>query len=164
MSETTKEHRPVIERLMFPGICLIVSISMIYEQIAGDYRKESMYYVLAIAGPVFALSLIDMIVQLRGDANAKRKADAGDSPPPQFMDKTYVRPVLAAVTALAGVLLLNVLGYFLVFPALVILIMLIAGMRSALSISLVAAGVLLVVHFIFVGLLGLDLPVGQLFN
>lgn len=154
---SVEQPRPLLERLIFPTLCLVVAALMIYEQMSGAYRTESRAYVMSLAVPILLLSIIDLVSALR----RKESAAGPDQPRPQ---RPYIRPVTFLVVALVGVAVISALGFPIVFGTLSVTAMLLLGERNPLRLAALPAAIVAMVHFVFVGVLELDLPYGALWN
>jgi len=75
-----------------------------------------------------------------------------------------VRPLVFLVVALGGVSVISYLGFPIVFAAISLTSMVLAGERHPLRLLALPAAIVATVHFVFVGVLGLDLPYGAIWN
>ena len=156
-----EQTHPLLERLIFPTLCLVVAALMLYEQATGAYRAESRVYILFLAIPVFLLSLFDLVCVLRHKLPEPPPAADTDH---AGIPLPYIRPVTFLAVALIGISVISDIGFPIVFSALCVTAMLLLGERRLLRLATLPAVIVTIVHFIFVGVLGLDLPYGALWN
>lgn len=163
MSSRNVAETPLVERLVFPGLALLVCGILGYEQLTGSFRPETRTYILVLIAPVALLSLIIAVREVLTPSSIDEFEDAEEKALP-LVNRRHVRVLLAAGLAFLCVLLFTTLGYFIAFPIISIGVLLLTNTVSPVRIFAVTFGILLMVHFGFVGLLGLDLPAGALFE
>lgn len=132
------------------------------DQILRRYQESTIIYGLVLTIPILALAAIVLIQGWRS-RRAKPAAAQADERTDTTTDSADVRRMIAFVALLAVCLLvLESLGYLLTFLGFLVASMLLLNIRSPLLIAGVSLGVTALVHFLFVGLLGMQFPVGIL--
>ena len=153
------------------------AVYALWEQFTGDYRPITTQYALMLAVPVLllaALVTIEALIPSFGKLAITSwlfktpelgTDDTDVAKEPTQEDKRVggaFRVIALVGAASALVYFLEDIGYPICFFVFVVVTMLALGLRSVFTILLAAVLTTLMVHFIFVGLLGLDLPLGLL--
>lgn len=152
------ELRKRIMSLIFPTIAAAYAIYSLWGMYAGDYMDVTVKYSFVLAVPVLVLTFVVLVQELLPKKEEVKEEQETGSP----IFNWRVVSVLF-VTVMTPVLM-PWLGYAPSFAALVICLMLISGIRKPVHLLCMAVAVVLVCHFLFVGLLDLALPVGEIGN
>ncbi|MEE8140227.1 MAG: tripartite tricarboxylate transporter TctB family protein [Alphaproteobacteria bacterium] len=163
--------------LLFPAVAIGYAVFALWEQLSGNYKEITTDYTLLLAVPILFLAGIISLQEifpalgrvmilrslfaeppkaLEDDAGREETVEAEARPGGAF------RVVVLAGLAFILVVGMEEIGYFLGFFLFSALVLLANGIRSFITILAISAAGALMVHFIFVGILDLDLPLGIL--
>lgn len=171
--------RRALGALLVPVLAVGYASYAWWEQAEGAYREDTTQYMMVLIVPVLVLAgvviLQSLFEALRAGGGGGGGAAAGDGPPgaggagaadtaPPSKDGRgrYLRPALLTAGALALVLAIDRLGYLPAFALFAAGALLAMGVRSAWRIAAITAGVLVVVHVVFIEILDQPLPRGLL--
>lgn len=168
--------RRALGALLVPVLAVGYASYAWWEQAQGAYREDTTQYmmvlivpVLVLAGVVILQALFEALRAGGGDAAAgdgprgASGAGAADTAPPSKDGRgRYLRPALLTAGALALVLTIGRLGYLPAFALFAAGALLAMGVRSAWRIAAITAGVMAVVHVVFIEILDQPLPRGLL--
>lgn len=173
--------RRALGALLVPMLAVGYASYAWWEQAEGAYREDTTQYMMVLIVPVLVLAGIVILQSLfealrgRGRGGGDPRAGTGDGPPdaggagaadtaPPSKDGRgrYLRPALLTAGALALVLTIDRLGYLPAFALFAAGALLAMGVRSAWRIAAITAGVLAVVHVVFIEILDQPLPRGLL--
>ena len=168
--------RQALGALLVPALAVGYASYAWWEQAEGAYREDTTQYMMVLIAPVLVLAGIVVLQSLfeafragRGGAAAgdgppaageARAAEA--APPPKDDRGRYFRPIALIAAAFALVLTIDRLGYLPAFTAFTAGALLAMGVRSVRRIALITAGVMAVVHVVFIEVLDQPLPRGLL--
>jgi hypothetical protein len=162
--------------LVVPLLAIGYAVFALWEQFTGEYMELTTDYTLYLAFPVLVFGVLLMIHRLfpiighlavvrifvpdrskSGEMSLEETAEAAASGP-AARPGGWMR--LAALVGLAFVLVLTIetVGYLIAFFLFTVLVLLAMGVRSAVTILAVAVATVLVVHFVFAGLIDMPLP------
>ena len=171
--------------LLFPALAIGYAVFALWEQLSGNYKEITTDYTLLLAVPVLVLAgviilqeifpLLGRLVILRSlfavpsadpsaDPSMELEASAGseETVEPEIRPGGAFRVIALAGLALILVVGMEDIGYFLGFSLFSALVLWALGIRSLITILAISVGVAVMVHFVFVGILNLDLPPGIL--
>ena len=159
--------RRALGALLVPVLAVGYASYAWWEQAEGAYREDTTQYMMVLIVPVLVLAgiviLQSLFEALRAGGGAAAGAGAADTAPPSKDDRgRYLRPALLTAGALALVLTIDRLGYLPAFALFAAGALLAMGVRSAWRIAAITAGVLAVVHVVFIEILDQPLPRGLL--
>ena len=168
--------RHVLGALLVPALAVGYASYAWWEQAGGAYREDTTQYMMVLITPVLVLAGVVILQSLyeafragRGGAAAgdgppgAGGAGAADTAPPPKEDRgRYLRPAALIAAAVALVLTIDRLGYLPAFTLFVVGALLAMGVRSARRIAAITAGVMVVVHVVFIEVLDQPLPRGLL--
>ena len=169
--------RRALGALLVPVLAVGYASYAWWEQAEGAYREDTTQYMMVLIVPVLVLAGIVILQSLfealraggggaapgdgpPGDAGGAGAADT--APPSKDGRGRYLRPALLTAGALALVLTIDRLGYLPAFALFAAGALLAMGVRSAWRIAAITAGVLAVVHVVFIEILDQPLPRGLL--
>ena len=163
--------------LLFPAVAIGYATFTLWEQLSGNYKEITTDYTLLLAVPILFLAgiislqeifpVLARVMVLRSLFAEPPKALEEDAGPVETVE-AEARPGgefrVIALTGLAFILVVGMeeIGYFLGFFLFSALVLLANGVRSYITIVAISAVGALMVHFVFVGVLNLDLPPGIL--
>ena len=131
------------------------------DQILRRYQESTIIYGLVLTIPILALAAIVLVQGWRSRRAEPAAAQVEERS--EMADGPGIRRMIAFVALLAVCLLvLESVGYLLTFLGFLVASMLLLGIRSPILLASVSLGVTALVHFLFVGLLGMQFPVGIL--
>ena len=168
--------RHALGALLVPALAVGYASYAWWEQADGAYREDTTQYMMVLIAPVLVLAGVVILQSLFEAFRAGRRGTAaGDGPPgaggagaadtdsPSKDDRgRYLRPALLTAGALVLVLTIDRLGYLPAFTLFVAGALLAMGVRSARRIALITAGVMVLVHVVFIEILDQPLPRGLL--
>jgi hypothetical protein len=150
--------------LLVPVLALAYGAHALWELTTGPFQDATIIYTYVIAIPMLILGAISLAGDLRNPEKASQseEAAAGGDEPEEIVAGGGRRVTLVVLFSLVLILVLPftgyLIGFFLYVPALLWAVEL-RHWPASLIIAVIMAAV---VHFVFVGLLGQDLPVGPL--
>ena len=149
--------------LVVPLLAFAYAGYALWELTTGPFQEATIIYTYVIATPMVMLGLITVI----SDIFKPSKAMEGDGGEGEGEDKVLAqggarRVILVVLASLALVLALPYLGYVIGFFLFVLFVLWAIELRNLVASLIIAVAMALVVHFVFAGLLGQDLPVGPL--
>lgn len=163
--------------LLFPALAIGYAVFALWEQISGNYREITTGYALLLAVPILILAGIISLQEifphlgrlmilrsLFADPSKELEEYTGgaETVEPEAVPGGAFRVI--ALTGLAFILVVGLedIGYLLGFFLFSALALWALGIRSLITILAISVGTVLMVHFVFVGVLNLDLPPGIL--
>ncbi len=163
--------------LLFPAVAIAYAVFALWEQLSGSYKEITTDYTLLLAVPILGLAGIIILQEffphlarvmilrsLFADPSKEREEFVGSEETVEAEARPGGAFRVIALTGLAFILVVGMeeIGYFLGFFLFSLLVLLANGVRKPIIILAISAGVALMVHFVFVGVLNLDLPPGIL--
>jgi len=163
--------------LLFPALAIGYAVFALWEQLSGNYQEITTGYALLLAVPILVLAGIIILREifpvlrhliiirfLFVDPSKELEEYAGseETVEPETRPGGAYRVIALAGLAFILVVGMEEIGYLLGFFLFSALVLRALGIRSPVIILAVAAGTALMVHFVFVGVLDLDLPLGIL--
>ncbi len=150
--------------LLVPVMALAYGAYALWELTTGPFQHATIIYTYAIALPMLILGAIAVAGDFRHPEKARESEEAAVSGDDQ--DETVKgggrRVTLVILVSLALVLALPFVGYLIGFFLFVPAVLWAVDLRNWVAGLIIAVIMAAVVHFIFVGVLGQDLPVGIL--
>ncbi len=136
----------------------------LWELTTGPFQNATIIYTYAIAIPMLILGAIGVAGDLRNPAKARESGGSGTSGGDQEdrVPGGGRRVALVVVFSLSLISVLPFVGYLIGFFLFVLVILWAVGLKNWLASVIIAVIMAAVVHFVFVILLGQDLPVGFL--
>lgn len=160
------------DRFIFPLIAVGYTAYLVGESFVKHFHASTITYGLVLAAPIFLLAGWVLWTEYRGPKPAAPGAEptleaSGDVVRAsrrrlEIWPSPMARNVMFVGLAVCFIMTTGVLGYFLAFFLFTGLSALLLGARSPWAVLGTALGMALVVHFVFVGFLGLKLPAGLL--
>ncbi len=149
--------------LVVPLLAFAYAGYALWELTTGPFQEATIIYTYVIATPMVMLGLIAVI----SDILKPSKAMEGDGGEGEGKDKVLAqggarRVILVVLASLALVIALPYLGYVIGFLLYILFVLWAIELRNLVASLIIAVAMALVVHFVFAGLLGQDLPVGPL--
>ncbi|MEE8517301.1 MAG: tripartite tricarboxylate transporter TctB family protein [Alphaproteobacteria bacterium] len=149
--------------LVVPLLAFAYAGYALWELTTGPFQEATIIYTYVIATPMVMLGLIAVI----SDILKPSKAMEGDGGEGEGEDKVLAqggarRVILVVLASLALVIALPYLGYVIGFLLYILFVLWAIELRNLVASLIIAVAMALVVHFVFAGLLGQDLPVGPL--
>ena len=167
--------------LLFPALAIAYAVFSLWEQLSGNYKEITTDYTLLLAVPVLVLAGIIILQEIfphfgrlmilrslfavpSADPSKELKASAGseETAEPEIRPGGAFRVIALVGLALILVVGMEDIGYFLGFFLFSALVLWALGIRSLITILAISVGAAVMVHFVFVGILNLDLPPGIL--
>ncbi|MGI9336195.1 MAG: tripartite tricarboxylate transporter TctB family protein [Gammaproteobacteria bacterium] len=158
----------VLGALTVPALAVAYALYALWEQTEGVYREDTTEYMMVLIVPVFVLAGLVVVQSLyelwraggrdRAITQSSTPADAGQSSEPG----RYVRPAILVTAAVALVLTIDFLGYWIALSLFVVFVLLAMGARSPARIGIITTCTMIVVHAVFVSILDQPLPRGLL--
>jgi hypothetical protein len=152
--------------LLIPGLAFAYGAYALWELTTGPFREATIIYTYVIAIPMLILGAISLIGDLR------RPGAAGDSAEKEAGERTGAEESAApggprrvfwvVVASIVLILALPYVGYVIGFFLYVLAVLWAVELRNWLAALIIAVIMTAVVHFVFAGLLGQDLPIGPL--
>ena len=150
--------------LLVPGLALAYGAHALWELTTGPFQNATIIYTYVIATPMLILGAIAVAGDLRNPAKASSTEEAaasGDDGEGSIAGGGR-RVALVVLVSLALISVLSWVGYLIGFFLFVLAILWAVELKNWLASVIIAAIMAAVVHFIFVLVLGQDLPVGIL--
>ena len=150
--------------MLVPFLGLAYGSYALWELTTGPFQDATVIYTYAIAIPMLILGAIGVAGDLRKPSEA-REAGVGGSGSEADADTVEGggrRVTLVILVSTALILALPVVGYLVGFLIYVPAVLWAVGLKNWVASVIIAVVMAAVVHFVFVGLLGQDLPVGFL--
>ena len=162
--------------LIVPLLAIGYAVFALWEQFTGDYMELTTDYTLYLAVPVLVLGgflILHRLIPVLGRLPVVRffvpdRAQSGEMSLEETAEAAASGPAarpggwmrLAALVGFAFVLVLTLetVGYLIAFFTFAVLVLLAMGVRSAVTILAVSVATVLVVHFVFAGLIDMPLP------
>ncbi|MCZ6448218.1 MAG: tripartite tricarboxylate transporter TctB family protein [Alphaproteobacteria bacterium] len=150
--------------LLVPVLALAYGAHALWELTTGPFHNATIIYTYVIAIPMLILGAIAVAGDLRNPAKASEPAEAAASGD----DREDVvkgggrRVALVVLISLALISVLSWVGYLIAFFLFVLAVLWAVELRNWVAGVVIAVIMTAVVHFIFVLVLGQDLPVGIL--
>ena len=168
--------RRALGALLVPVLAVGYASYAWWEQAQGAYREDTTQYMMVLIVPVLVLAGVVILQALfealraggggtaagDGPPGASGAGAADTAPPSKDGRGRYLRPALLTAGALALVLTIGRLGYLPAFALFAAGALLAMGVRSAWRIAAITAGVMVVVHVVFIEILDQPLPRGLL--
>ncbi len=166
--------------LIVPLLAIGYAVFALWEQFTGDYMELTTDYTVYLAVPILVLGgflIIHRLFPILGRLAVVRffvpdRAQSGEMSLEETAEAAASGPAarpgggmrLAALVGFAFILVLTLetVGYLIAFFVFAVLVLLAMGVRSAVTILGVAVATVLVVHFVFAGLIDMPLPEGFL--
>ncbi len=163
--------------LLFPALAIGYAVFSLWEQFSGNFKEITTDYTLLLAVPILVLAGVVFLHELfprLGHLMILRSLFADPSKDLEKIAgseetvKLEIRPGgafrVVALVGLAFILVVGIgeIGYFLGFFLFSGLALWVLGIRSPFTVLAISLGTALMVHFVFVGILNLDLPAGVL--
>ena len=163
--------------LLFPAVAIGYATFALWEQLSGNYKEITTDYTLLLAVPILFLAgiislkeifpVLGRVMILRflfTDSSKELKESVGSEETVEAEARPGGAFRVIALVGLAFILVVGMeeIGYLLGFFLFSALVLLANGIRSFITILAISAAGALMVHFIFVGVLDLDLPLGIL--
>lgn len=146
--------------LIVPALAVLYAAHAMWELSDGTYRRVTIIYTAIIAAPMVILGAFavagDLLKALRPDAADVPAPVEEEAPAPGSMR----RLILFIAASLALVATLNQVGYLIGFFAYSCFVLWALDMRRPVPMLAIAVAIAAMVHFVFAGLLGQDLPLG----
>jgi putative tricarboxylic transport membrane protein len=149
--------------LLVPFLALAYGTYALWELTTGPFQNATVIYTYVIAVPMLILGAIAVAGDLKKPSEAREAEDASGADDDDSATEGGARRVtLVVLVSLALILTLPYVGYLIGFFIFVIAVLWAVGLRNWIASLIIAVIMAAVVHFVFVGLLGQDLPVGVL--
>lgn len=148
--------------MLIPGLAFAYGAYALWELTTGPFQNATIIYTYVIAVPMLILGGLALAGDLRRPDKATTSAEreaSGEGPAPAGGGR---RVLLVVLASFALIIALPYLGYLIGFLLYVIAVLWAVQLRNWKASLVIAVVMALVVHFVFVGLLGQDLPVGPL--
>lgn len=162
--------------LIVPLLAIGYAVFALWEQFTGDYRELTTDYALYLAVPILVLGgflilhrltpVLGRLAVVRffvpdhsksGEMSLEETAEAAASGP-AARPGGWMRLAALVGFAFALVLTIETIGYLIAFFLFAVLVLLAMGVRSGVTILGVSVATVLVVHFVFAGLIDMPLP------
>lgn len=144
--------------LVVPALALLYAAHAMWELSDGTYRHVTIIYTAVIVVPMVVFGIFavggDVLKALRPAARGAVAEEEGMAP------GSTRRLLLFIAASFVLVVALNHVGYLVGFFTYVCFVLWALNMRRPLPMLAIAAAVTAMVHFVFAGLLGQDLPLG----
>ena len=150
--------------LLVPVLALAYGAHALWELTTGPFQNATIIYTYVIAIPMLILAVIAVAGDLRNPAKARESEESAVSGEGQEGGAKggSRRVVLVVLFSLALISVLSWVGYLIGFFLFVVAVLWAVELRNWMASVIIAVIMAAVVHFVFVGLLGQDLPVGIL--
>ncbi len=150
--------------LLVPAMALAYGGHALWELTTGPFQNATIIYTYAIAIPMLVLGAIGVAGDIRNPVKARESEASGASGDDQEgrIPGGGRRVALVLLLSLVLISVLPYVGYLIGFFLFVLAILWAVGLKNWLASIIIAVIMAAVVHFIFVILLGQDLPVGIL--
>ncbi len=150
--------------LVVPMLALAYGAYALWELTTGPFQNATIIYTYVIAIPMLILGAIAVIGDIRKPSQAREGGggDNGADDEDSTAEGGARRVTLVVLVSLALIVALPYLGYLIGFLIFVIAVLWAVGLKNWVASVIIAVIMVAVVHFVFVGLLGQDLPVGFL--
>ncbi len=152
--------------LLVPGLAFAYGAFALWELTTGQFREATIIYTYVIAIPMLILGVISLVVDLRrrDAATGSEEQEAGERAGAEEPDAPGgARRVFWVVAAsIVLILVLPYVGYVIGFFLYVLALLWAVELRNWVAAFIIAVIMTAVVHFVFAGLLGQDLPIGPL--
>lgn len=163
--------------LLFPALAIGYATFALWEQLSGNYKEITTDYTLLLAVPILFLAGIIILQEifpplgrvmilrtLFADPSKELEEYVGSEETVEAPPRPGGTFRVITLAGLAFILVVGMeyIGYFLGFFLFSALVLWALGVRSFITILAISAGGALMVHFVFVGVLSLDLPPGIL--
>lgn len=151
--------------LVVPALAFAYAGHALWELTTGPFQQATIIYTYIIAVPMVILGLTAVIGDLLKPSKARASSDdegGGDGEDRALAKGGGRRVVLVVLASLALVIALPYLGYLIGFFLYVLFVLWAVELKNLVAGLIIAVAMTLVVHFVFAGLLGQDLPVGPL--
>jgi hypothetical protein len=150
--------------LLVPAMALAYGAYALWELTTGPFQPATIIYTYSIAIPMLILGAIAVAGDIRHPEKARESEEAAASGDDQeeAVEGGGRRVTLVILVSLVLVLALPFVGYLIGFFLFVPALLWAVDLRNWVAGLIIAVIMAAVVHFIFVGVLGQDLPVGIL--
>lgn len=148
--------------LVVPGLAFAYAAYALWELTTGAFQQVTIIYTYVIAVPMLLLGATAAIGDLLKPSQAMESRDDGDEEDRLLARGGARRVTLVVLASLALVLVLPYAGYLIGFFFYVGFVLWAVELRNYKASLIIAVAMALVVHFVFAGVLGQDLPVGPL--
>ncbi len=150
--------------LVVPGLAFAYAAYALWELTSGAFQQVTIIYTYVIAAPMLLLGTVAVIGDLLKPSQAMESRDDDDvDDEDRLLARGGARRVtLVVLASLVLVLVLPYAGYLIGFFFYVGFVLWAVELKNYLATAIIAVAMALVVHFVFAGLLGQDLPVGPL--
>ena len=149
---------------LVPALALAYGAHALWELTTGPFQHATIIYTYVIAVPMLILGAIALAGDLRNPAKAGQSEEAaasGDDAEGN-VEGGGRRVMLVVLFSLALIFVLPFTGYLIGFFLYVPAVLWAVELRNWMASVIIAVIMAAVVHFVFVGVLGQDLPVGPL--
>ncbi|MDX1483323.1 MAG: tripartite tricarboxylate transporter TctB family protein [Alphaproteobacteria bacterium] len=150
--------------LLVPVLALAYGAHALWELTTGPFQYATIVYTYVIALPMLLLGAVSVIQDLREKekSSGSEEATAGAEAGGDTSKGGGRRVALVVLLSLILIAILPFTGYLIGFFLFVLAVLWAVELRNWVASLIIAAIMAAVVHFVFVGLLGQDLPVGIL--
>ena len=149
---------------LVPVLALAYGAHALWELTTGPFQNATIIYTYVIAIPMLILAAVSVAGDLRNPEKARESEEsvASGDDTEESVTGGNRRVVLVVLFSLALILLLPFTGYLIGFFLYVPAVLWAVELRNWMASVIIAVIMAALVHFVFVGLLGQDLPVGPL--
>jgi len=152
--------------LLVPGLAIGYGIYALWELTTGQFREATIIYTYVIAVPMLILGAVslagDLMHPQAATAGGEKEAGERSGEAEAGSPGGARRVILVVLASLILVLVLPYVGYLIGFFLYVLAVLWAVELRNWVASLIIAVVMAAVVHFVFAGLLGQDLPVGPL--
>lgn len=148
--------------LLIPGLAFAYGAYALWELTTGPFQNATIIYTYVIAGPMLILGAIALAGDLANPDKASTGAEKEASGEGEGGRGGGRRVGLVVLASLALIISLPWVGYLIGFFLYVLAVLWAVELRNWVASLVIAVVMAAVVHFVFVVLLGQDLPVGPL--
>ncbi len=152
--------------LVVPALAFAYAAYALWELTTGAFQEVTIIYTYVIAIPMLLLGLIAVIGDILKPSQAMESGDddedGGDDDDRALARGGARRVSLVVLASLVLVIALPYVGYLIGFFLFVGFVLWAVELKNTVASLIIAVAMALVVHFVFAGLLGQDLPVGPL--
>ena len=157
-----RDYGPI---LVVPALAFAYAAYALWELTTGLFQPVTIIYTYVIAVPMLMLGAIAVIGDILKPSEAMEGDGDGDGGDDEDLARAKGgarRVSLVVLGSLALVIALPYLGYLIGFFLFILFVLWAIELKNLVASLIIAVAMALVVHFVFAGLLGQDLPVGPL--
>lgn len=160
--ETENDEKPdPLVKAFFPALVLIVSIWLGAAQVMGDFRKESISYVMTLALIAGGFAVRELAIVAK-ETRAKPRSSIRDVDEHKTTKSNHLVAALFCLGFIVAIAALKFVGFIPIFALVIVSVTKALGAKSHLGTILLTAVSVALIALVFVELIGLPIPQGSM--